>query len=105
MRSKEDIFRDISEAKSSSNFELILKELNQWLEKEPDNIVLLEQRAAVFEKLQQYGSAINDFKRILKIAPENKQAAVKLEMLNTILRYTNTDIYASPNTNMDPWLE
>jgi len=105
VRSKEDISRDIMRAESSSDLELIIKDLIQWLEKEPDNILLLEQRASIFEKLQQYGNAINDLKKILEIAPENKQAAVKVEMLKTILRYTNTDIYASPNTNMDPWLE
>ena len=105
MRSKEDISRDIMQAGSRSDLELIIKELNQWLKIEPDNILLLEQRAAIFEKLQQYGNAINDLKKIIEIAPDNKQATVKLEMLNTILRYKNTDIYASPNTNMDPWLE
>ena len=105
MRSKEDISRDIVKAESSSDIESIIKELNKWLKIEPDNIVLLEQRAAIFEKLQQYGNAINDLKKIIEIAPDNNQARVKIDMLKTILRYTNTDIYASPNTNMDPWLE
>ena len=105
MRSKEDISRDIVKAESSSDLESIIKELNKWLKIEPDNIVLLEQRAAIFEKLQQYGNAINDFKKIIEIEPDNNQARVKIDMLKTILRYTNTDIYASPNTNMDPWLE
>jgi len=105
VRSKEDISRDIVKAESSSDIESIIKELNKWLKIEPDNIVLLEQRAAIFEKLQQYGNAINDLKKIIEIAPDNNQARVKIDMLKTILRYTNTDIYASPNTNMDPWLE
>jgi hypothetical protein len=26
-------------------------------------------------------------------------------MLKTIVKYTNTDIYSSTNTNMDPWMD
>ncbi len=105
MRKKEEIFKIINESGEVSEFEEVLKEINQWLEKEPADIVLLEQRATLYEKLQQYGKAINDYKKILETDPGHKQALTKTELLSTILRYTNTDIYASTNTNMDPWLE
>jgi len=105
VRSKEDIFRLASKVKDANEVEVLLTDLNKWLDKEPGDIVLLEHRGVLYEKLQQYSKAINDYKKILEREPGHKQAITKIEMLSTILRYTNTDIYASPNTNLDPWME
>jgi len=70
-----------------------------------DTIELLHKRAELYTKVQERSKAINDYIAILKLNPSDKEAKVKLDMLKTITKYVNTDIYASTNTNMDPWLE
>ncbi|RLD45259.1 MAG: hypothetical protein DRI89_01545 [Bacteroidetes bacterium] len=66
---------------------------------------LLHLRAELYMKIQQNPKAINDYNLILSRDKSDKKAIVQLEMLTTILRYNNTDIYSSTNTNMDPWME
>ena len=83
------------------------KKINE-LSKEKDisvNSQKLHLRAELFTKIQNQSKAINDYVAILKLNPEDKIAKVKLDMLRTIVKFTNTDIYANPNTNLDPWLE
>jgi tetratricopeptide (TPR) repeat protein len=82
-----------------------LTTINENIKKNPDNIELYKKRAAIYYKLNEYGKALNDYYHILEKEPENKEVKTEIEMIKTILRYTNTDIYASTNTNMDPWLE
>lgn len=82
-----------------------IQELNKLISEDDINIDLLHTRAEMFSKIQNHSSAINDYLAILEINPSDNIAKVKLDMLRTIVRYTNTDIYANPNTNMDPWLE
>lgn len=79
--------------------------LSQKLSSDKTDIDLLHSRAQLFTKIQDQSSAINDYLLILQINPDDNIAKVKLEMLRTIVKYTNTDIYANPNTNLDPWLE
>lgn len=82
-----------------------IKALNSKIELSSDNNDLLHNRAELFESIQEYGKAINDYLKILKSAPADKVAQSKLNMLRSILKYSNIDIYASTNTNMDPWLD
>lgn len=82
-----------------------LEILQQLIAKSPDNAELYFKRAELFFQMNDLGKAINDYRKTLEIEPEYKEAAVKIELITTILRYQNTDIYASPNTDMDPWLE
>ncbi|NOY51224.1 MAG: hypothetical protein GXO88_11780 [Chlorobi bacterium] len=72
---------------------------------EKANIDLLYKRADLYLKTGENGKAINDYYKILKLDENQEFAKTKIEFLKTILRYNNTDIYASPNTNFDPWLE
>ncbi len=88
------------------------KELNLKIEKlikqltnNPDNTKLLHERAEIYTSLKQHGKAINDYLTILKINPKDKIADAKLDLLRSIIKYSNIDIYASPNTNMDPWMD
>lgn len=81
-----------------------LDKLNDLIDKKPE-IDLLYQRAKLLMSLGENAKAINDYYHILRIDKEEKLAKSKIEYLKTILRYTNTDIYANPNTNLDPWLE
>lgn len=82
-----------------------IEELTLELESNPNSIDLLCERAGLYTKIQKSSDATNDYLRILEIDSNHSKAHVKLEMLRTITRYVNTDIYANPNTNMDPWLE
>lgn len=82
-----------------------IEKLNLKILEESENTDLLHARAELFTKIQNHSKAINDYLTILKFNPHDKIAEVKLDMLRTIVRYTNIDIYANPNTNMDPWLE
>jgi len=81
-----------------------IKELDILIRENP-SVELLYKRAELLIKSGDNAMAVNDFNRILKLDPEQKYAKSQLEFLTTILRYNNTDIYASTNTNMDPWLE
>ncbi len=80
-------------------------QLSELLSKSPADTELLYARADLYEKLQKWGEAINDYLQIISVDKNDKKAKTRAEMLRTILRYNNTDIYASPNTNYDPWLE
>lgn len=80
-----------------------IKSLEKLISNSPKDIELLFERAELFTSIQQHGNAINDYLTILKIVPDNKIAKTKLELLRTIIKYSNIDIYASTNTNMDPW--
>jgi len=81
-----------------------IKELDISIRENP-SVDLLYKRADLLIKSGDNAMAVNDFSHILKLDPKQKYAKSQLEFLTTILRYNNTDIYASTNTNFDPWLE
>jgi len=54
---------------------------------------------------QKFNEAINYLQNILENDPENKQVSGLLELIRNILKYSNRDIFASTNLDMDPWLE
>ncbi len=83
----------------------LIEEITNKIQKASNDISLLLARAELYTKIQEHSKAINDYIAILKLSPSDKEAQVKLDMLQTIVKYTNTDIYASTNTNMDPWME
>ena len=91
----------LSDKKIREQIEKITSEIKD-LDDKPN---LLLSRAQLYTKIQENSKAINDYIAILKINPKDKEARIKLDMLQTIVKYTNTDIYASTNTNMDPWME
>ena len=78
-----------------------VKMLDETIKAQPGDEELYFMRAEFFYKLNRYGDAINDYNKVVEINPENKEAAGKIDIIKTILRYNNTDIYASPNTNME----
>lgn len=82
-----------------------LNKLNQRIVENPKDGKLYFSRADVYFQRNELASALNDYKKVLSLEPGNRNAATKIELIQTILRYNNTDIYASPNTDMDPWLE
>ena len=95
MKEKE---KQIEEIKN--NIEKISAQIN-----ENPSIELFYERAKHLVKLNEFPKAINDYNKILVIDANQTYAKTQLEFLSTILKYNNTDIYANPNTNFDPWLE
>jgi len=81
-----------------------IEKLDKEIENTDNKLGVLYLRADLYTKLQKHSNAINDYIAILDIDGSYKDAAVKLDMLKTIVKFVNTDIYASTNTNMDPWM-
>jgi len=79
--------------------------LSDHLKSTPADIPVLHARAGLHVKLQEFGEAVNDYHLILSYDKNDQLAKGQIEHLSTILRYSANDIYASPNTNLDPWLE
>ncbi len=93
------------DTKEKKEAEQEIATLSALLENSPEDVALLEQRADLYYRTGSFGNAINDYKKVLEKKPDRQTVKTKIELIQTILRYTNTDIYASTNTNMDPWLE
>lgn len=101
----QQILNRAKNAKSKQDILTLVEELTVLISKNKNNTELLHARAELLIKLQLNGKAINDYREILEINNSDKHAAGQIEMLATILRFTGNDIYANPNTNLDPWME
>lgn len=95
----------VKNARGKKNIRDAISLLNKNLENTVKDIPLLHARAELHVKLQEFGNAVNDYRLILAYDKSDQLAAGQIEHLSTILRYSGNDIYASPNTNLDPWLE
>ncbi len=102
---KDKLLRQLNDLEGEENILKAVKKLNEAIKTQPGDEALYFMRAEFFYKLNRYGAAINDYLKVVDLNPDNKEAAGKIDLIHTILRYNNTDIYANPNTNMDPWLE
>ena len=97
----ETIHKDIeNEAYSKAK-----NELDEALQKDPDNIRLLLNRAKLYRQLQKFGDAFNDLQAIIKQNPDHQEAKSLLNLTRSILQGQQLDIYASTNLNNDPWLD
>lgn len=88
----------------SEDIKLAIKKIGEQIDLKP-SIELFYERAQLLIKNNQNAKAINDYNKIIKLDSTEHLAKSQIEYLTTILRFNNTDIYASPNTNFDPWLE
>jgi tetratricopeptide (TPR) repeat protein len=102
---KEKLLKQLQGIEGEENILKAVKILDEAIKAQPGDEELYFIRAEFFYKLNRYGAAINDYNKVVEINPGNKEAAGKIDIIKTILRYNNTDIYANPNTDMDPWLE
>jgi len=84
---------------------VLINKIDKEIQNVDNKQSLLHSRAQLYTKIQEHSKAINDYIAILKADPTDKEAQVNLEMLQTIVKFVNTDIYASTNTNMDPWMD
>lgn len=95
----------VDKISGEKDIDKLIQEISGLIDDEKADCYLLHLRAELYVKLQKNDKAINDYSLILSKNKFDKKARVQLQMLTTILRYNNTDIYSSTNTNMDPWLE
>ncbi len=105
MSEKEKVLKAAREVRTEEETAAALEAITDLMDQLPGQEDIYFARAELFYKLNRYGEAINDYRRVLEINPENREAEGKIDILKTILRFNNTDIYANPNTDMDPWLE
>jgi tetratricopeptide (TPR) repeat protein len=104
-KERKSIIAKAREASGTSSVLASIDQLNRLISEAPEDIELLHIRAQLFEKQQEWAKAINDYLKILSLDQNDKKAQTQSEMLKTILRYNNIDIYSSPNTHYDPWFE
>lgn len=100
-----EIAEKLKNTKGKNELKALHSQVEGLLEKEVFEKQLLHLRAEINIKLQQPAKAINDYNLILGLDPKDSTAKFQVEHLKTILKFNNTDIYANPNTNLDPWLE
>ncbi len=86
------------------DFQRLLEEVQEALQRDPDNIALLRRRAELLQHLGRYGDALNGWLRIEELQPGDKETRQHIRYLEEILKYTNLDIFSDPNTHHDPWL-
>ena len=101
----EKLLKQLQGIEGAENILEAVKKLDEAIKTQPVDERLYFMRAEFFYKLNRYGAAINDYNKVVELNPGNKEASGKIDIIKTILRYNNTDIYANPNTDMDPWLE
>ena len=70
---------------------------------DPDNLEVLEKRAHCYHKLNKLAKAVNDYNHYLRIEPNNEELAAKRDLVQTILKNSQLDIFACTNTHLDPW--
>ncbi|NOX86493.1 MAG: hypothetical protein GXO86_11130 [Chlorobi bacterium] len=92
-------------AKGAEDIRNVIPMLNESMKNSAEDIPLLHARAELYVKLQNLGQAVNDYRLILSYDENDRIASGQIEHLTTIMRFSGNDIYANPNTNLDPWLE
>jgi Tfp pilus assembly protein PilF len=61
--------------------------LNEWLKREPRNVLALEWRGGALEQLQKRNQAVEDYRQVLELAPERWRARLQLARLLMELTY------------------
>lgn len=87
-----------------AEIKIAIEKISKQIDENP-GIKLFYERAEHLIKLNELPKAINDYNKILVLDANETYAKTQLDFLSTILKYNNTDIYANPNTNFDPWFE
>jgi len=101
----QEIERQAQQATDPQSLHYLIEQLTTLIAQSDEVVDMFRLRAAIWVKLDEKGKAINDYRELLVLNPEDEEAAMQIQFLQTILPLNNTDIYANPNTNMDPWLE
>ena len=77
--------------------------LTKAYELDESNLEVLERRADMYHKLNRLADSVNDFNRYLRINPNNEELEARKELVQTILKNSQLDIYGCTNTHLDPW--
>ena len=77
--------------------------LTKAYELDQENLEVLEKRADAFHKLNRLADSVNDFNRYLRINPDNETLRARKDLVQTILKNSQLDIYGCTNTHLDPW--
>jgi len=99
----EDLLKKAKEKMAHEQWDAALELWDRLYKEDPENTEVLEQRAEVYHKLNRLADAINDLNRYLKILPGDEKIKARKELLQTILKNSQLDIYACTNTHLDPW--
>ncbi len=94
---------DFERLLQQSKLDMLMEVLKDEIMADPDIIEARFQLAKVHIKKNDYANAVNLFIEILKIDPSNEEALVQKESATSILSMGQLDIYACPNTHLDPW--
>lgn len=90
---------------NNKEYKKAIELLSTLIETDKDNSKWLRMRGDAYYLLQEFSNAINDFSKVLKLEPESKNIASKIEMIKEILKFQALDIFESTNLNVDPWLD
>jgi tetratricopeptide (TPR) repeat protein len=80
-----------------------IESLHLAIAKSENPLPLLKSLAQIYIRQSQYTEAINVYIEILNINPHCEEIQGLYEFANIIVKQSQLDIYASPNTNNDPW--
>lgn len=101
----EKFINEAEEAQGTTEINISLALADELIGENPNHTQLLLTRAELYTRQQNFGKAVNDYRSILEYDSSNTKAKVRIEQLLLILKFQNTDIFESPNTNFDPWLD
>lgn len=81
----------------------VVETLSQAYDLDNNNMEVLEKRADAYHKLDRLADAVNDYNSYLRINPDNEILKAKKDIVQTILKNSQLDIYGCTNTHLDPW--
>ncbi len=82
-------------------FEDARKMFEHILEDDTINIEALLFLGRIQSKMQDYGSALNYYNRVISIEPDNKEAKTGIKLVKNILQLTNTFYFENAYTDDD----
>jgi tetratricopeptide (TPR) repeat protein len=99
----EDFLRKADEHIGQEQWQAAVDLLTKAYELDENNLEVLEKRADMYHKLNRLADSVNDFNRYLRINPNNEELLARKELVQTILKNSQLDIYGCTNTHLDPW--
>jgi Flp pilus assembly protein TadD len=97
--------KDIDQLIDAEKYEEAFDFINQKLNENSQNTEFMFYKALLYQKTGEFANAINLYNKLLEIEPNNKEAQINIEMMQTIFRHSNKDIFACTNLHNDPWME
>jgi len=88
MNSKIEELTDLFKAGNSEESE---KQTIEALKVYTDSAELYFLLGEIYSKKQQWGKAVNQFRKVLVLDPENKEAETRIKMISSIFNFFNPD--------------